>query len=213
MGITRSVGCINQWLSQGGRAGAAVEDELGADIQQAELLHADETGWKESGRTVWRGVLRSATTTRYSIGRRSWNGLANVMEQFGGWLMSDGYGPYRHDGKRLRGLAHLIRKARRLAQSCHPEAAACGQTVLQTVAQVIEGIYLARGDPTIDLVVKFTAELAQLPTACELHRDQAHEKTRQLSRELLNDWTAIWPVLAYPNLPITNNVAQQALRH
>jgi transposase len=213
LGISLSVGCINQCLTEGGRAVAPVEDELVAEIQQSELLHADETGWKESGRTVWLWVLRSATVTLYLIGRRSWEVIANIMEQFGGWLMSDGYGQYRHYGKRLRCLAHLIRKARGLAESCHPAAAEFGQIVLQTMAQAIEGIYLARGDPTLDLMERFTAELAQLQTACEQHHDHAHEKTRQLAREFLNDWTAIWQVLAYPDLPITNNVAEQALRH
>jgi hypothetical protein len=213
LGVVLSVGCIHQCLTEGGRAVAPVEDELVADVQQSELLHADETGWKESGRTVWLWVLRSATATLYIIGRRSWDVIANVMEHFGGWLMSDGYGQYRHYGKRLRCLAHIIRKARGLAESCHPAAAEFGQNVLQTVAQVIEGIYLARGDPTMDLPEKFAPELAQLQTTCEQHRDHPHQKTRQLARELLNDWTALWQVLAYPNLPITNNVAEQALRH
>lgn len=213
LGVSLSVGCINQCLSEGGRAVAPLEDQLVAEIQQSHLLHADETGWKENGRTVWLWVLRSATVTRYLIGRRSWEVIAHVMEQFGGWLMSDGYGQYRPYGQRLRCLAHLIRKARGLAESCHPGAAAFGHLVLQTLAQVIEGIYLARGDPTLDLREKFTAELAQLQTACEQHRDHAHEKTKQLAREFLNDWTAIWQVLAYPDLPITNNAAEQALRH
>jgi hypothetical protein len=28
-----------------------------------------------------------------------------------------------------------------------------------------------------------------------------------------NDWEAIWVVLKYPNLPLTNNEAERALRH
>ena len=108
LGISLSVGCINQCLTEGGRAVAPVKDKLVAEIQQSELLHADETGWEESGRTVWLWVLRSATVTLYIIGRRSWEVIANIMEPFGGWLMSDGYGQYRHYGKRLRCLAHLI---------------------------------------------------------------------------------------------------------
>lgn len=34
---------------------------LVAEIQQSELLHADETGWKENGHTVWLWVLRTAS--------------------------------------------------------------------------------------------------------------------------------------------------------
>lgn len=213
LGVSLSVGCIHQCLLEGGRAVAPLEDELVAEIQQSALLHADETGWKESGRTVWLWVLRSATVTLYLIGRRSWDIIATIMEQFGGWLMSDGYGQYRHYGKRLRCLAHLIRKARGLAESCDPAAAAFGQTALHLLAQAIEGIYLARGDPTVKLTETLAVELAQWQHACEQHREHPHEKTRQLAREFLNDWTAIWQVLTCPELPITNNAAEQALRH
>ena len=211
--IRLSIGCINQCVTEGGRATAPLEDELVAEIQQSELLHADETGWKENGRPVWLWVLRTTTVTLYLIGRRSWDVIADVMEQFAGWLMSDGYGQYRHYGKRLRCLAHIIRKARGLSESCHPEAAAFGQKVLESLSLFIQGIYAARGDPAMDLVEKFALALAQLKALCEQHRDHEHDKTKKLAREFLNDWDAIWTVLTYPALPITNNVAEQALRH
>ena len=213
LGIALSVGCINQCITEGGRAASALEEELIAEIQQAGLLYADETGWKENGRLLWLWVLRTATVTLYIIGRRSWDVIADVMAGFGGWLMSDGYGQYRKYGKRLRCLAHLIRKAKGLAESCNPEAAAFGENMLAAFALLIEGIYAARGDPTLDLPEKFAQELAQLKILCEQHREHQHEKTKKLARELLNDWAAIWNILAYPQLPITNNVAEQALRH
>lgn len=213
LGIILSIGCINQCITEGGRAAASLEEELIAEIQQSELLHADETGWKESGRTVWLWVLRTATVTLYIIGRRSWDVIADIMEQFSGWLMSDGYGQYRKYGKRLRCLAHIIRKAKGLAESLHPQAAGFGKEVLETLALFIKGIYEARGDPTMDLMEMFSQELAQLKQLCQQHQDHQHEKTRKLARELLNDWDAIWTVLAYPDLPITNNVAERSLRH
>ncbi|MCP4368009.1 MAG: transposase [Deltaproteobacteria bacterium] len=52
---------------------------------------------------------------------------ADVMEPFASWLMSDGYGQYRQYGKRLRCLAHIIREARGLVESCHPEASEFGK--------------------------------------------------------------------------------------
>ena len=50
-------------------------------------------------------------------------------------------------------------------------------------------------------------------TLCEQYRDSPHEKTRALAREFLNDWEAMWVVLKYPWLPLTNNEAERALRH
>jgi hypothetical protein len=213
LGIELSVGCINQCISEGGRAVAPLEEALVAEIQQSELLHADETGWKEGGQTVWLWVLRTATVTLYLIGRRSWDVIAAVMDNFAGWLMSDGYGQYRHYGKRLRCLAHIIRKSRGLAESYDAQAAAFGEKVLEFLSLFIQGIYTARGDPDIDLPEKFAQELAQLRQLCEQHRDHPHDKTQGLARELLNDWDAIWTVLTHPDLPITNNEAERALRH
>ena len=213
LGITLSVGCIHQCIAEGGRAVAPLEEALVAEIQQADLLHADETGWQENGHLLWLWVLRTATVTLYLIGRRNWDVIAASLQGFSGWLMSDGYGQYRHYAKRLRCLAHILRKARGLAESCHPEAAEFGQQVLKTVTRLIKGVYQARGDPTLNLVEAYQMDLAHLRTLCEQHRDHPHEKARQLARELLNDWQAIWRVLETPTLPITNNVAEQALRH
>jgi hypothetical protein len=52
-----------------------------------------------------------------------------------------------------------------------------------------------------------------LRAACEGHRDHAHAKTHALAVELLNDWDAIFQVLHHPELPLTNNAAERALRH
>jgi len=213
LGITLSVGCINQCIHEGGRAVAPLEEALVAEIQQADLLHADETGWPEKGHLLWLWVLCTATATLYLIGRRSWAVIAPSLQGFSGWLMSDGYGQYRSYEKRVRCLAHVLRKARGLAESCHPEAAAFGKQVRKTVTEFIKGVYQARGDPTLNLVEKYQMDLAKLRALCEQHRDHPQEKTRQLARELLNDWQAIWRVLANPALPIANNVAEQSLRH
>jgi len=213
LSISLSTGCINQCITEGGRATAPLEDDIIKLVQQSGLVFIDETGWKENGRLVWLWVLRTATATLYIIGRRSWDVIADIMEHFAGWLMSDGYGQYRNYSKRLRCLAHLIRKARGLAESCHPEAAEFGEKVLETLALFIKGVYAARSDPDIDLLTKFASELDNLKELCEQHRNHSHDKTKKLAREFLNDWDAIWTVLAHPELPITNNAAERALRH
>ena len=213
LSISLSTGCIHQCITEGGRAMAPLEEELIEAVQQSGLVFADETGWKENGHLVWLWVLRTATATLYLIGRRSWDVIADVMEHFAGWLMSDGYGQYRNYGKRLRCLAHLIRKARGLEESCQPDAAAFGEKVLQILSQLIKGIYAARSDPDLELRTHFSSELEQLKELCEQHRHHSHQKTQQLAREFLNDWAAIWAVLDHPHLPITNNEAERALRH
>lgn len=84
LGITLSVGCINQCIHEGGRAVAPIEDALVAEIQQSNLLRADETGWKEDGRLLWLWVLRTAMVTLYLIGQRNWDVIASSLEGFSG---------------------------------------------------------------------------------------------------------------------------------
>ncbi len=55
--------------------------------------------------------------------------------------------------------------------------------------------------------------LDEFRALCEEYQHVAHEKTSKLAGEFLNDWEAIFRVLAHPELPLTNNEAERALRH
>jgi len=170
---------------------------------------------------VWLWVIVTSTVTLFLIGGRSWDVLADILEGYttqtlvlcAGWLMSDGYQAYRKYTRRLRCWAHLIRKARGLSESLNQEAQVFGEKVLACLTLLIEQIYQARAGPNTNLKTEFADQLEDLKAWCEQHRDCPHQKTRQLARELLNDWDAIWTVLEHPELPITNNIAEQALRH
>lgn len=213
LGVYLSVGTINQAITEGGRAVEPIEEQLISEVKQSELLYADETGWKENGRLVWLWVLVTNTVTLFVIGKRSWDVLADILEGYAGWLMSDGYRAYRKYARRLRCWAHLIRKARGLSESLNQEAQIFGENVLTCLTMLIEQVYQARAGPHTNLKTEFADQLEELKAWCEQHRDSPHEKTHQLARELLNDWDAIWTVLEYPELPLTNNIAEQALRH
>ncbi len=98
-------------------------------------------------------------------------------------------------------MAHLLRKARGLSESLEPEAQVFGEKTLEFMAEFIKGIYQAREGPGILPKEEFAEQLTELKSWCEKHRDSTHEKTRQLARELLNDWDVIWTVLEHPELP------------
>jgi len=213
LGVYLSVGTINQAIAEGGRAVEPIEAQLISAVKQSELLYADETGWKENGRLVWLWVVVTSTVTLFLIGGRSWDVLADILEGYAGWLMSDGWQAYRKYARRLRCWAHLIRKARGLSESLNQEAQIFGEKVLDCLTMLIEQIYQVRAGPQLNLKTKFADQLEDLKAWCKQQQDSPHKKTRQLARELLNDWDAIWTVLEHPNLPITNNIAEQALRH
>jgi len=111
-GLDLSIGTIHQTLHEASAAVAPAEEELVQAVLDSALLHADETSWPEHDHTLWLWVFVAATATLYYVAGRGKELVENVLDGFTGWLMSDGWGSYRHYPRRLRCWAHLIRKAR-----------------------------------------------------------------------------------------------------
>jgi hypothetical protein len=214
LGITLATGTLNQCVHEAAHAVLPVEEQLIDEVNRAELLHGDETAWKEAGKRLWLWVFTSTAVTFYLIGYRTRELLDNLLgEAFAGWLMSDGYQAYRAYRKRLRCWAHLVRKARGLEESLVQSSQRFGKQTLELLHLLMKAVYEAREGPDEDLKAKHQRQLDAFRACCERYQDAEHEKTRQLAREFLNDWEAIFAVLSHPQLPLTNNPAEGALRH
>lgn len=75
-------------------------------------------------------------------------------------------------------------------------------------------IYAARQKPDMTgLASQYAAHIAQLKTLCELHQSDHYHKLGAVAREFLLDWEVILRQVHEPHLPLTNNAAEQALRH
>ena len=217
-GLSLSTATINQCLHEAGRAAQPVVDgEIIAELRAVDLAHADETSWLQQGQALWLWVFTSATVVLFLIGRRSRAVVAQALgEAFNGYLMCDGYQAYRHLPWRLRCWAHIVRKARGLAESLDREAQGFGTHVLGTFEALMDAVYAARAAPAQPPGTLRQAHAARLQTLfeqCRAHADSAHAKTRELARELLLDWDTFWGVLEDPARPLTNNEAERALRH
>jgi transposase len=207
---------INQCIHEAGRAlEPVVQEQIEPLVREAELVYADETGWKENGHPLWLWVFTCATASLFVLAQRTKEVVVRVLgEQFANWLMSDGYGAYRHYDWRLRCLAHLMRKARGLQESVDAEANGFGKKTVEVLETLMAAVYAAReGPPDVPLREQHAELLRQFLALCIRHADAEHRKTRELARELLNDWDTYWVVLDYPWLPLTNNEAERALRH
>lgn len=215
LGLAISVGTLQATLHESGAAVLPVEDELVVAIQNSGLLHIDETSWPELNENLWLWVFVSQGVVAYWIANRGSELLSNVLENtFLGWLMSDGWGVYRQYRQRLRCWAHLIRKATSLNESLDLDARQFGAHTLKLLNTLMEAIYTARKSPPDQaLIVTYQKVLTDYRCRCETLRTSTHKKTRELAREMLNDWDAIFQVLTHPHLPLTNNEAERALRH
>jgi transposase-like protein len=211
-GLSLSVGVIDETLREAGRAAADLETELAKSIEEAVLLNIDETSWKEKGKSMWLWVFVSAQTVLYCIGARTLEMLDNVVtEAFKGMSMSDGYLAYRHLKNRCRCWAHLTRKLRGLAESTDQRVSQAGNAMLEAFCSMMEAIYMARERG--EKVAKCEESITRLRQHCENYYYDTHEKLKSIAREFLLDWEVILRQTKEVDLPLTNNVAEQALRH
>ena len=204
-----SVGTIDRCIREAGIACVPVVEELVEQLQQAEILHLDETHWYEKGQLHWLWVALSTKTAVFYIGSRRKEELSYlVKEAFMGWLVTDGYRSYRSHPKRQRCLAHLIRKAVAITGAINQKAARIGQWILDDLRELITTIAKAGENAT-----QIGKLLARLTRACHLGKKADHTKLQALAKEILNDWDAVVAFVYHPELPPTNNEAERALRH
>ncbi len=55
--------------------------------------------------------------------------------------------------------------------------------------------------------------IRSLQGVCHLGKKVKHKKLKALASEILNDWDAVVAAVNNPDLPLTNNEAERALRH
>ena len=215
LGLNISIGTLHATLHECGAAALPIEDELVEAVQDSGLLHIDETSWPQFNQLLWLWIFSGQGVVAYWIAVRGAELLNNVFDDaFKGWLMSDGWHVYRHYQQRLRCWAHLLRKATGLNESLYPIAQQFGAQTLQLLDTLMAAVYVAREQlPEQALTESYHQALADYRDRCETMAMAEHIKTRALAREMLNDWDAIFQVLAYPHLPLTNNEAERALRH
>jgi hypothetical protein len=214
LNVRLSVGTIHEVIEEVAAIVAPIEEELIAEIGKSELLHADETPWPEQGssESLWFWVFLSSGFVLYFVSSRGKELVKNVLGDFEGILMSDGWQAYRWYANRIRCWAHLKRKAVGLSESYEAGAKAFGLSVLNLWEALREAVIKAREGPPESLQPAFAARLAAFRAECKKMKGCSHQKTGELAREFLNDWDAIFAVLNDPRLPLTNNAAERALR-
>lgn len=225
LGIPLSIGALQHCFEEAAASAAPLEDALVEDLlaeatRREGVLYIDETSWKERGEALWLWTFVTTLSVCFYVGQRTIEMLDNVIgTRFGGWLMSDGYQAYRHHPKRLRCWAHLIRKTRGLAEALDKDARRFGHFTLAFLGELQTAIYAWREEGgtagiKTDLIRRqHQAKLAEFRALCVANAESAHEKTAALAKEFINDWEAIFRILDYPWLPLTNNDAERALRH
>ncbi|MGH9207606.1 MAG: IS66 family transposase, partial [Acidimicrobiales bacterium] len=115
-----SLGSIGHLEEQMSQALAPAHAEAVTAVRTAEVKHADETSWRQSGKKRWLWLAATATVAAFVVhARRSLAGLQALLgEAIVGIVISDRWKVYEvlPDGRRQLCWAHLIRDFRALSE-------------------------------------------------------------------------------------------------
>jgi len=205
--ISQAQGKLIPWL-------APLYHQIGAYVRQAAVAHADETTHYRHTERRWLWCLGTPLAvyflTHYSRGKAA---AMALLGQFSGVLVTDHYAGYNDYRRRQLCWAHLIRRLERIAQRAG-EAGQIGQRLVLIAYTVLRTQHRWQaGALPPNRYYRRMHRLRQSLRAT-LERGQAGNATRTANqcRFLLNDEALYWTFLGDPRIPLTNNLAERALR-
>jgi transposase len=207
LGVPISLGAIQKVLDRVSQAIDPHYTSIATQARQAPVNYIDETPWYCENALEWLWVMASEQVAFYMIHpRRSKAAFFDLIEDWAGLLVSDGYGVYQKwVNARQTCLAHLIRTARGLTVRQQPELAACGAWALVELQRLCQR---AKAPPTGGDWRAWYARLCKLINQYHERSDEAGRFARRLLREM----DSLWVFLSHHGVEPTNNRGERALR-
>jgi transposase len=176
-------------------------------VQRAPVNHADETVWKRKKGVEWLWLLCNSVAAFFLIHKnRSRKAFESLIGDWEGILVSDGYGVYQQWAHgRQSCLAHLIRRARALAERNNPALSKPGAWAYSELRLLCR---MAKRRPSNGEWNMFYARLLRLIGLYQDRDDEAGLLARLLRRELDH----LWLFLEEQGVSPTNNHAERTLR-
>ena len=202
-----SLGTVQKVIDRVAHAILPHYEAIATLARQAPVGYIDETPWYCQNTLNWLWTLSTDTVSLYLIHpHRSKEAFFDLIEQWQGLLVSDGYGVYQHwvHGRQTC-LAHLIRAARALSEKRDPPLAACGKWALKELQTLC---HMAKAPPTGGQWRAWYARFCHLIERYHERADDAGRLTRRLQREMVS----LWVFLREHGVEPTNNRAERALR-
>jgi len=215
LGVKLSLGSVCRLEQTTSLALAAPVAEAMESIRTAQVVHQDETSWRQENRKAWLWVACTQATTVFLIAWRRSQAVCKQMigESFSGTLVSDRWSAYLwlKDAQRQLCWSHLKRDFEEL-EAAGGDGARLAQAVGVQIRKLFHLWHRARDQTAWAFANKMQnirrAVYALLVEGIRWHRG----KPRALCRDLLLHEEALWRFVTEPGVEPTNNRAEQALR-
>jgi transposase len=215
-GVDLALGTVSACEQAVSAAVAAPVAEAHRYVQGQEVVHVDETGWREGAHRAWLWVMVSTLVTVFLIHARRNTAAARVlMGECQAILVSDRWSAYKHWPIEQRQLcwAHLVREFTAFTER-GGAAARLGRALLRDADTMFARWHKVRAG-TLSRP-RFWQEMRPLRQRVErrLRRGVTcpDAQTAATCRDLVPVATALWTFIDVPGVEPTNNAAERALR-
>lgn len=198
-----------------GRKAAPTYAALLDEIQRAEVVYPDETGWRIGGVRSWLWAATNLVATVYLIeqGRGFAQAAKLLGEAFAGVIGADGWHVYRKFSKAQRQLclAHLLRRCRELLAV--PPTLECAAYVT-AIKQVLQDALSLRDRRATLSTHGFRVAKGRLESRLDqlLDDPDLDDESLTFALHLLNNRDAIFTFLTREDVEAANWPAEQAIR-
>ena len=218
--IPISVGAVDAAIMRMSQVLKDPWEQLRCYIQKAQLVHADETGWRLQGAQQYLWLASTALAACYRIDPHRSQAAAKELlgENFGGFVVSDRYAGYHWLDVLQQQLCwcHVIRQLVEISER-QGAAGKLGKKLVKAAREVIATHRRHLEDEhDLDWLREQLAPLRKrIQALLEQRARGQHERTANFCSGLLAEQDALWTFCEVQNIeiPVTNNAAERALRH
>jgi transposase len=223
LGVELSLGSVVNLEGEMSQALAPAVTEAQRYVREAQVAHADETGWVEGrhqgrAKRAWLWVVATTRVVLFRISPSRGSAVAKSLlgEDFTGFLVTDRWSAYEWYDPGLRQLcwAHLTRDFQGFIDR-GGQAGSMGKKLMRQRHRMFKWWHQVRDGtlPRADFAQRMrqveqrVGQLLRQATVC------AEKKTAGMAREILTQEKALWTFVDVPGVEPTNNFGERCIRH
>ena len=181
------------------------------------VVHADETGFKEKGKSMWAWIATSGSVAVFAIrrDRDKKNAQKLLGKNFKGILCSDRYSAYQWIANENRQVcwAHLERDFRKISERSGSSNFVGNNLLLQTNDLFHHWHDFKDGVINRKMLKKKTKPIKIfIEGLLRRGKRSQHKKTAGTCKNILSYGPALWRFLETEDVPPTNNLAERLIR-
>jgi len=189
-------------------------EQIGDEVRASGVLHADETGWRVNGKSVWLWCFTTKRSTYYMIHQsRGSPALSEFFTStFNGVLVTDFWAAYNAVAcaDRQVCIPHLLRELTRVDERDASQEWTQFSNKLKRLMR--DGLRLKRRDDLTPDRLKHRALLIDRRLTALVELEPENANVRRLVKRLRKHREAFFAFLDYEDVPPDNNHAEREIR-